>query len=65
MKKLLVAIAVVASIGVTLSENDVFKVKANYKEAFAMSYGDEDYAMSVAAEAYFCNGATLGEALAK
>jgi hypothetical protein len=62
MKKLLVAIAVVASIGVSLSENNIISTIANYDAVLEMSGGDEELAMDVAAEAYFCNGATLGEA---
>ncbi len=62
MKKLLVAIAVVASIGVTLSENNVISIKPKY-DALVNCIGS-DGAMDAAAEAYFCNGATLGEAMA-
>jgi alkylhydroperoxidase/carboxymuconolactone decarboxylase family protein YurZ len=61
MKKLLVAIAVVASIGVTLSKNNT-SVKMNY-DLMIEAGADEEEAMDVAAEAYFCDGFTLGEAL--
>ena len=61
MKKLLVAIAVVASIGLNLPDNDTH-VKMNYDFCIEELEMSEEDAMDIAAEAYFCEGATLGEA---
>lgn len=63
MKKLLVAIAVVTSIGVTLLENNVVSLNAKYN-ALRNCCTDEDEAMDIAVTAYTEWGYTLGEALA-
>ncbi len=70
MKKLLVAIAVVASIGVTLSENNVVSLNNNRVNvqpkyvALVFSGLSSDDAMDGAATAYYCYGCTLAQARA-
>ncbi len=70
MKKVLVAIAVVASIGVTLVENNVASLNSN-KVSFNANYRalttcctDEAEALEIATTAFTEWGYTLGEARA-
>lgn len=63
MKKLLVAIAVVASIGVTLSENNVMNLNAKFN-ALRNCCTDDEEAMEIAFTAYTEWGYTLGQAQA-